>query len=115
MAPARETEVWRNRDDRAWRIGRGAEIAWIQQNTAGGRAITAAIPPMFEAYATLELPGTGDHDQASWFEDPDRHDADSRHHGRGRAPSHTRQLRQSHRHGIPARPPATRTCLSRMR
>lgn len=45
--------------------------------TAGKRllAITSAIPPVFEAYITLELPGTGDHDQGSWFEDPDRHDA----------------------------------------
>jgi hypothetical protein len=62
-------------DDRLWRIGGDAEIAWIQKNTESGRAITSAIPPIFAAYATLELPGTGDHDAASWFEDPDRHDA----------------------------------------
>jgi hypothetical protein len=75
MVPDRETEVWRTKDGRAWRIGRDAEIAWIQENTEGGLAITSAIPPVFEAYATLELPGTGDHDAASWLEDPDRHDA----------------------------------------
>jgi hypothetical protein len=45
------------------------------ENTDGGLAITSAIPPVFEAYATLELPGTGDHDAASWLEDRDRHDA----------------------------------------
>lgn len=50
-------------------------MAWIEQNTEHGLAITSAIPPMFEAYATLELPGSGDRDQASWREDPDRHDA----------------------------------------
>lgn len=75
MVPARETEVWRIKDGLSWRIGRGAEIAWIQQNTDCGVAITSAVPSMFAAYATLELPGTGDHDAASWFEDPDRHDA----------------------------------------
>jgi hypothetical protein len=32
-------------------------------------------PPVFEAYATLELPGSGDHDEASPLEDPDRHNA----------------------------------------
>jgi hypothetical protein len=40
-----------------------------------GLAITSAIPPVFEAYATLELPGSGDHDAASQLEDRDRHDA----------------------------------------
>jgi hypothetical protein len=75
MADDRETEVWRSKDGRAWRIGRDAEIAWIRENTEGGLAITSAIPPVFEAYATLELPGSGDHDAASWLEDPDRHDA----------------------------------------
>jgi Plasmid pRiA4b ORF-3-like protein len=61
----RDTEVWRTKDDRLWRIGGDAEIAWIQENTESGRAITSAIPPIFAAYATLELPGTGDHDAAS--------------------------------------------------
>lgn len=75
MTLDRETKVWRTKDDGAWRIGHDAEIAWIQQDTAVGLAITSAIPPVFETYATLELPGTGDHDAASWLEDPDRHDA----------------------------------------
>jgi hypothetical protein len=75
MADDRETEVWRNKDGGAWRNGCDAEIAWIREHTANGLAITSAIPPVFEAYATLELPGSGDHDAASWLEDPDRHDA----------------------------------------
>jgi hypothetical protein len=75
MADDRETEVWWSKEGRAWRIGCDGEIAWIRENTEGGLAITAAIPPVFEACATLKLPGSGDHDAASWLEDPDRHDA----------------------------------------
>jgi hypothetical protein len=73
--PDRETECWREKDDRRWRIGSDAEIAWIRDNTKICRAITSAIPPVFEAYATVELPGTGEHDQLSWSEDPVRHAA----------------------------------------
>src|SRR2546421_6668936 len=75
MARDRETVAWRTKDDRAWRIGGDAEIAWIRENTGCGGAITSAIPAVFEAYATLELPEAGDHDAASWLEDPGRHDA----------------------------------------
>ena len=75
MMPGREKEVWRTKDGRAWRVGLDAEIAWIGENTETGLGITSAIPPLFAAYATLELPGTGEHDPASWFEDPDRHAA----------------------------------------
>ncbi len=75
MTPDSEAQVWRNRDGRAWRLGADDEIAWIRENTRSDRSIAAAIPPVFEAYATLELPGSGDHDPQSWFEDPDRHDA----------------------------------------
>jgi hypothetical protein len=57
MADGRETEVWRSKDGRAWRIGCDAEITWIEENTPSGLAITSAVPPVFEAYATLELPG----------------------------------------------------------
>lgn len=70
-----EAEVWRTKDGRAWRIGCRAEIAWIDENTPSGLAITSAIPPVFEAYATLEFPGSGDHDSSSEREDPDRHNA----------------------------------------
>jgi hypothetical protein len=73
MTRDRDEEVRQTRDGRAWRIGRDREIAWIQENIESGLAITSAIPPGFEAYATLELPGTGNRDQASALEDPDRH------------------------------------------
>jgi hypothetical protein len=56
------------RDGRTWRIGTDAEVAWIANGTSTGRTITAAIPPVFEAYATVVLPergeGQGRHDQA---------------------------------------------------
>jgi hypothetical protein len=52
------------RDGRAWRIGTDAEVAWIASGTSIGRTITAAIPPVFEAYATIVLPNTGEGQQA---------------------------------------------------
>ena len=74
MALDREADVWRTRDGRAWRIGRDAEVAWIEENTEGGLAITSAIPPLFEAYATLEHPDTGEPGtRPSEFEDWGRH------------------------------------------
>jgi hypothetical protein len=75
MMDDRETEVWVNRDGRAWRIGGEAEVAWIRENTEVSFAIASAIPPVFEAYATLELPGSGEHLSAAPLEDPDRHNA----------------------------------------
>src|SRR5215470_504083 len=48
--------VRRAKDGTTWRIGTGAEVAWIANGTSPGRAITAAIPPVFEAYATVVLP-----------------------------------------------------------
>ena len=41
------------RDDRAWRIGTDAEVAWITEGTTVDKTITSAIPPVFEAYATV--------------------------------------------------------------
>jgi hypothetical protein len=66
-----------HKDGRRWRIGHYAEIAWIEENTPSGLAITSAIPPVFEAYATLEQPGSGDQEvvAASWNEDWERHEA----------------------------------------
>lgn len=59
---------WWPKDGREWRIGTDAEVAWIASGTSVGRAITAAIPPVFEAYATVLLPpgggGQDQHDQA---------------------------------------------------
>jgi hypothetical protein len=61
MALDPDADVWRSRDGRAWRIGGRAEIAWVAQDTKVGLAITSAIPPLFEAYATLEHPpGSGE-------------------------------------------------------
>jgi hypothetical protein len=56
------------KDGRTWQIGTDAEVAWIANGTSIGRTITAAIPPVFEAYATVVLPeggqGQDQHDQA---------------------------------------------------
>jgi len=46
------------KDGREWRIGGDADVAWIAEGTTRGLAITSGIPPLFEAYATLGLPGT---------------------------------------------------------
>ena len=56
------------RDDRTWRIGTDAEVAWIDSGTTRGLTISAAIPPVFEAYATVVIPDTAErwdsHDRA---------------------------------------------------
>ena len=56
------------RDGSTWRVGTAAEVAWIANSTLGGLTITAAIPPVFEAYATVVLPHGGErqdeHDRA---------------------------------------------------
>lgn len=46
--------VWKN--GRQWRIGSDVEVEWIDQATPNGLAITSAIPPVFEAYATIVVP-----------------------------------------------------------
>ena len=75
MAHRHEAEVWRNKDGRAWRIGRDAEVAWIEENTTSTMGITSAVPPTFEAYATVQLPVTPDGEGGwVWNEPPDRHD-----------------------------------------
>lgn len=65
MTEDRETGIWRSKDGRAWRVGNDAEVAWIEESTESGSTIMSAIPPVFEAYATLELPGTGHQQPAS--------------------------------------------------
>ena len=45
------------RDGSTWRIGTDADVAWITDGTSTGRTITSAIPPVFEAYTTVVLPG----------------------------------------------------------
>jgi len=75
MAVDRERENRRFKDGRDWRLGSEAEIHWIKGKTEGGVRITSAIPPVFDAYATLELPGTGDHEPTMPLpEERSRHD-----------------------------------------
>jgi hypothetical protein len=50
----------RVKEGSTWRIGTDAEVAWITDGTSMGRTITAAIPPVFEAYATVALPYAGE-------------------------------------------------------
>jgi hypothetical protein len=51
----------------SWRLGASSEVAWIVDGTSMSRTIAAAIPEVFEAYATVELPsddeGQDEHDQ----------------------------------------------------
>jgi len=58
----------RVKDGRAWRIGGAADVAWIVNGTEYGVAITSAIPPIFDAYATIVVPADAAardaHDQA---------------------------------------------------
>jgi hypothetical protein len=44
------------KDGRKWQIGTSREVSWIANGTTAGPAITAAIPPVFEAYATCYEP-----------------------------------------------------------
>jgi hypothetical protein len=48
---------------RSWRVGTDAEVEWIARGTSPSLAITAAIPPVYEAYATIVLPDGGAGDQ----------------------------------------------------
>lgn len=50
----------RTRDGGTWRIGTAAEVAWIANGISTGRTITAAIPPVFGACATVVLPYAGE-------------------------------------------------------
>ncbi len=54
---ARSTPVRYAKDGKDWQIGGDAEVAWIVAGTATGLAITSAIPPAFEVYATIVVPG----------------------------------------------------------
>ena len=46
-----------------WRTGTDAEVAWINQGTSPNMTVTAAIPPVFDACATIVLPGNGEDQQ----------------------------------------------------
>lgn len=51
--PGSQTRI---KDDRAWVLGTGADVAWINDGVSPGLSITASIPPAFAAYATLVFP-----------------------------------------------------------
>lgn len=51
--PSSQSEL---KDGRTWRLGTAAEVAWINAGITSGLAITASIPPVFAAYATLVFP-----------------------------------------------------------
>jgi hypothetical protein len=60
------------RDGREWRLGTDGDVAWINEaihrTTTGGASIASAIPPVFDAYCTLELPQTIDDAEAARHE-----------------------------------------------
>lgn len=73
-----------NKDGRKWHIGSRAEITWIEESTESGLTIMSAIPPIFEAYATLEEPGTGNHELTAYsVEGWKRHEAEWERHEAG--------------------------------
>src|ERR1700761_2544621 len=74
MSRGSQADLWLTKDERQWRMGGSAEVAWIRENTTPGLTIASGVPPVFEAYATLELPGSGDLDCASPLEDPVLHE-----------------------------------------
>ncbi|MEH0928890.1 hypothetical protein [Micromonospora sp. CPCC 205558] len=44
------------RDGRSWRIGTADDVAWIAGHTTQDLSVTAAIPPVFDAYGTFHQP-----------------------------------------------------------
>lgn len=44
------------KDGRSWRIGEPSDVAWIAGQTTQGLSVTTAIPPIFDAYATVHPP-----------------------------------------------------------
>ncbi len=48
--------VMRLRDGSKWQIGSAADVAWIEHAATAGLRITSAIPPVFAAYCTRQLP-----------------------------------------------------------
>jgi hypothetical protein len=44
------------KDGSTWRIGTQVEVAWIADGTTAGLTVTSAIPPVYEAYATVVVP-----------------------------------------------------------
>jgi hypothetical protein len=67
MTSDRGLPVRRVRDahGHSWRIGTDAEVTWIAEATSPNLTITSAIPPVFDAYATVVLPDNGDQERHS--------------------------------------------------
>ncbi len=53
------------KDGQEWRLGADADVKWINSGTSTSTAITAAIPPVFAAYCTLQLPRNRDTELAA--------------------------------------------------
>lgn len=51
-------DLWlgRTTDETACQIGGSGEVSWIAANTRPGTTIATAIPPVFDAYATVTVP-----------------------------------------------------------
>ncbi len=45
-----------SKDGRSWRIGTALDAAWFAGQTTAGGSVTDAVPPFFDAYATLYPP-----------------------------------------------------------
>lgn len=54
--PATSVDSVRTSDGRTWRIGTAGDVGWIAGHTTPGLSVTAAIPPVFDAYATCHPP-----------------------------------------------------------
>lgn len=56
------------RDGRSWSLGTADDVEWITASTTVDTTITSAIPPVFDAYATIVLPDSSEeqerHDEA---------------------------------------------------
>jgi hypothetical protein len=59
------------KDGHAWRIGTENEVEWINAGVTDSRSITASVPPIFSAYATITFPLDleSSRDQMRHFED----------------------------------------------
>ncbi len=51
-----EPRLTEPRDGSRWQIGRTREVDWVTNGTTSDLTITSAIPPVFDAYATVVVP-----------------------------------------------------------
>ena len=51
--PGPQTRI---KGDRTWAVGADEDVAWINDGVSPGWSISASIPPIFAAYATLVFP-----------------------------------------------------------